>query len=121
MAKNKKSITIEDLAETIEKGFSETRKEFIGVRKEFENLAIMTHCGFEETATKKEVSGLDTKIDGLKIEITELKSEIMTLRHDFDEFKSKINKLEVATTDFIFKIQDFEKRIKRIEMELKLK
>lgn len=118
MAKNKKITTIEDLAVMVKKGFEGVDKKFKNVDAKFieqdkktdakfDNLAAMVQKGFEETATKKELN--------------DLKSEIMTLRYDFDEFKLKIKKSEVASIDFDFRVQNFEKRIKRIEAELKLK
>ena len=73
----------------------------------FENLAIMIQKGFEEMATKRDIN--------------DLKSEIITLQHDFEELKLRISKLEIIPIEFNFKIQDFEKRIKRIEAELRLK
>ena len=134
MKKNKKITTIEDLAEAMQKGFSETRQELTSIfdnkidakfkeqdRKidakfekqedkfdaKIDNLVIIIQKGFEEMATKKDIN--------------DSKSEIMTLRYNFEELKLKISKLEIVPIELNFKIQDFEKRIKKIEAEIRLK
>ncbi len=134
MKKNKKITTIEDLAEAMQKGFSETRQELTSIfdnkidakfkeqdRKidakfekqedkfdaKIDNLVIIIQKGFEEMATKKDIN--------------DSKSGIMTLRYDFEELKLKISKLEIVPIELNFKIQDFEKRIKKIEAEIRLK
>jgi len=43
----KKNITVENLATIVGKGFNETRKDKKEIRKEIEDLAIITKKGFD--------------------------------------------------------------------------
>jgi len=107
MVKKQKITTIEDLAKKMDAGFEGVDKKFEGVDKKFDKLAIMIQNGFEEMVTKKNLN--------------DLKAEVITLRYEFNELKLKISKLEIIPIEFNLKMQNFEKRINRIETELKLR
>ena len=79
----KKNITVENLATIVGKGFNETRKDKKEIRKEIEDLAIITKKGFDGVDKNfKDIDGrfkdIDGRFDGVDKRLTHIETTMVT-------------------------------------------
>ena len=62
--------------------------------EQFENLTSSVKAGFDNTATKKELNTLETKVDGLETKVDGLETKVDGLETKVDGLETKIDKID---------------------------
>ncbi len=85
-----------------------------------DDLARMTALGFDEV--KKEIQGVGNETKGLKNETKGLKNEIDEIKKDVKELMQGQEdiKLRLDNVVYRFELEDVERRVKKLEMKLKI-
>ena len=86
--------------EKVDKQFANVDKQFANVDKQFENLAVNI---------QKEFLLINGKLD-------KLQNEVNSIKYDLEDLK-----LKIGQSAFRYEIENLEKRLKIVEIELKLK
>ncbi|MFZ1020055.1 MAG: hypothetical protein WAN61_03670 [Minisyncoccia bacterium] len=86
----KKKMSIEDLAFSINKGFK--RVENL-IEEKIDQLAISTAKGFENTATKDDIEGLKSQIQGVNNRIDDISMNRVKYE-DHNKLKARVDFIE---------------------------
>lgn len=108
MRKQRKKVTLESLAATMEAGFKRMDTGFKDVKEDNESLARMVAGGFEHTT--KDIAGLKADVGVLKTDVGELKTDVGSLQTDVSDIKLRLDYLAPK-----FEVRDLERRVKRLE------
>ena len=90
--------------------------------EQFENLTSSVKAGFDNTATKKELNTLETKVDGLETKVDGLENKVDGLETKVDKIDERLQIVETKLDRALYsEYVHLETRVKKLEQHTGIK